>query len=64
MTPEQEAAIRAAHAWFERNSGWAPPDEESLAEVEKALAGANRIERHHIHEDDEAADEGEDPRLA
>lgn len=26
------AAVRATHEWFERNSGWAPPDEESLAE--------------------------------
>ena len=32
MTPDQDAAIRVAHAWFERHSGWAPPDEESLAD--------------------------------
>ena len=25
-------AIRNAHAWFEVNSGWAPPDEDNLAE--------------------------------
>jgi hypothetical protein len=25
-------AIRSAHVWFEHNSGWAPPDEETLAE--------------------------------
>jgi hypothetical protein len=28
---EQEA-IRNAHAWFEVNSGWAPPDVDTLAE--------------------------------
>jgi uncharacterized membrane protein len=38
--------------------------EEWAAEVERALAGATRIERHHVHEDDEVADQGEDPRLA
>jgi hypothetical protein len=26
------AAVRNAHAWFEVNSGWAPPDEDDLAE--------------------------------
>ncbi len=25
-------AIRNAHEWFEHNSGWAPPDEDELAE--------------------------------
>jgi hypothetical protein len=25
-------AVRNAHAWFEVNSGWAPPDDETLAE--------------------------------
>lgn len=25
-------AVRNAHDWFEVNSGWAPPDEDSLAE--------------------------------
>jgi len=25
-------AIANAHAWFEANSGWAPPDEDTLAE--------------------------------
>ena len=25
-------AVRKAHAWFEVNSGWAPPDEDTLAE--------------------------------
>lgn len=25
-------AVRNAHAWFEHNSGWAPPDEDTLAE--------------------------------
>ena len=27
-----EEAIANAHAWFEVNSGWAPPDEGTLAE--------------------------------
>ena len=27
-----EEAIRNAHEWFEHNSGWAPPDEDELAE--------------------------------
>ena len=27
-------AIRNAHAWFETNSGWAPPDAQTLAEWE------------------------------
>jgi hypothetical protein len=26
------AAIGNAHAWFEHNSGWAPPDPDTLAE--------------------------------
>jgi hypothetical protein len=25
-------AVRNAHDWFEVNSGWAPPDEDTLAE--------------------------------
>lgn len=25
-------AVANAHAWFEANSGWAPPDEDTLAE--------------------------------
>ena len=25
-------AVRNAHAWFEVNSGWAPPDPDTLAE--------------------------------
>lgn len=38
MTPSHERAIdaagavRNAHVWFEWNSGWAPPDDETLAE--------------------------------
>ena len=32
MTKTAEEAIRNAHAWFEVNSGWAPPDEDNLAE--------------------------------
>ncbi len=27
-----EEAVRNAHEWFEHNSGWAPPDEDTLAE--------------------------------
>lgn len=27
-----EAAVRAAHEFFEHNSGWAPPDADTLAE--------------------------------
>ena len=27
-------AIANAHAWFELNSGWAPPDDDTLAEWE------------------------------
>ena len=31
--PESAAqAVRNAHAWFEWNSGWAPPDPDELAE--------------------------------
>ena len=29
---DQRAAIAEAHAWFEHNSGWAPPDEGTLEE--------------------------------
>jgi hypothetical protein len=29
---DSEGAIRNAHAWFENNSGWAPPDPDTLAE--------------------------------
>ena len=32
MTSTAAEAIRNAHAWFEVNSGWAPPDEDNLAE--------------------------------
>jgi hypothetical protein len=35
ITPVQltpAAAIANAHEWFEHNSGWAPPDEDTLAE--------------------------------
>ena len=31
MTAEQSVAN--AHAWFERHSGWAPPDPETLEEL-------------------------------
>ena len=31
-SPEERQAIADAHAWFEHNSGWAPPDEGTLAE--------------------------------
>lgn len=27
-----DAALSATHAWFEVNSGWAPPDEATLAD--------------------------------
>jgi hypothetical protein len=27
-----DEAVRNAHAWFEHNSGWAPPDDDTLAE--------------------------------
>ncbi|QYG91204.1 hypothetical protein HC251_01305 [Iamia sp. SCSIO 61187] len=38
-TPDQEAAIRVAHAWFGRHSGWAPPDPDTLADwVAEGLA--------------------------
>jgi hypothetical protein len=29
---DAEVAVRAAHRWFEDNSGWAPPDHDTLAE--------------------------------
>jgi hypothetical protein len=29
---DAERAVRNAHAWFEVNSGWAPPDADSLDE--------------------------------
>ena len=33
MPPSTAAeAVRNAHLWFEVNSGWAPPDEQTLAE--------------------------------
>ena len=28
-----EEAVRNAHEWFEHNSGWAPPDADTLAEL-------------------------------
>src|SRR3546814_11139620 len=37
------AAVAAAHEWFEHNSGWAPPDEETLAEL---AADGVRSEEH------------------
>jgi hypothetical protein len=30
--PGAREAVQATHDWFERNSGWAPPDEDTLAE--------------------------------
>jgi hypothetical protein len=27
-----DRAVHNAHVWFEANSGWAPPDEDTLAE--------------------------------
>jgi hypothetical protein len=32
VTATAEEAITNAHIWFESNSGWAPPDEDDLAE--------------------------------
>ena len=32
MPADAVEAIRSAHVWFEHNSGWAPPDEATLAE--------------------------------
>ena len=32
MTVDAAEAIRNAHAWFEVNSGWAPPDEDELVD--------------------------------
>lgn len=29
---DAETAVRNAHRWFETNSGWAPPDVDTLAE--------------------------------
>jgi len=31
-TEQQRLAISRAHAWFEDHSGWAPPDDDTLAE--------------------------------
>ena len=32
MTTDGEEAVANAMRWFEHNSGWAPPDEDTLAE--------------------------------
>lgn len=32
VTRTPAEAIRNAHTWFEVNSGWAPPDDDTLAE--------------------------------
>ena len=32
MPEDAAAAVRNAHLWFEHHSGWAPPDEDGLAE--------------------------------
>ena len=32
MSMTEAEALRNAHAWFEVNSGWAPPDDGTLAE--------------------------------
>jgi hypothetical protein len=29
---DAEIAVRNAHEWFETNSGWAPPDDDTIAE--------------------------------
>ena len=31
--PEDDEGVRAVHEWFERNSGWAPPDDETMADL-------------------------------
>ena len=31
-TFDAAGAVRNAHLWFEMNSGWAPPDDDTLAE--------------------------------
>ncbi len=33
VTSSAADAVANAHAWFEVNSGWAPPDEDELAEL-------------------------------
>jgi len=32
MDAHEQAAVDAAHEWFHHNSGWAPPDEATLAD--------------------------------
>ncbi len=32
MDSRQVDAVRAAHEWFHHNSGWAPPDSDTLAD--------------------------------
>ena len=32
MAVDAETAVGNAHDWFEHNSGWAPPDDDTLAE--------------------------------
>ena len=32
LAVDAETAVRNAHGWFEHNSGWAPPDDDTLAE--------------------------------
>jgi hypothetical protein len=32
LSPSQAEGVRNAHAWFEVNSGWAPPTDDTLAE--------------------------------
>jgi hypothetical protein len=34
MEMSADEAVRHAHAWLEANSGWAPPDDDTLAEWE------------------------------
>jgi hypothetical protein len=34
LSHQREEAVRNAQAWFEVNSGWAPPDEDTMAEWE------------------------------
>jgi hypothetical protein len=32
LAVDAETAVRNAHRWFENNSGWAPPDDGTVAE--------------------------------
>ena len=40
MKPSAVEGVRNAHAWFEVNSGWAPPTDETLIEWHFAVLNA------------------------